>query len=371
MIKVSQGCLDEAELAAVREVFAAGYFGHSAPVVEFERALGEYLGAGHVVAVNTGTSALHLALDALGIGHGDEVVVPSLTYVACFQAVSATGARPVACEIVPGTLNVDVADAERRITPRTRALMPVHYAGAPCDLETLTAIAAARGLHVVEDAAHALGATRRGRRVGGGGDIACFSFDSIKNITCGEGGAIVCRDGALAERLREKRQLGVRRDSAGSTPGAPRGVAFDVVAQGFRYHMSAINAAIGRIQLGKLEGFVERRRAICRRYDDAFQPLGVVRPLEVDYREAAPHLYVVRVGAGRRDALMRFLRDADIETGINYAPNHLHAYYRQEGVSLPVTEAACREILTLPLHCALSDPDVERVIDEVRRFARS
>lgn len=371
MIKVSQGCLDEAELAAVREVFAAGYFGHSAPVVEFEQALGKYLGAAHVVAVNTGTSALHLALDAIGIGPGDEVMVPSLTYVACFQAISATGARPVACEIHPSTLSVDVADMERRITPRTRALMPVHYAGASCDLDSLTAIATARRLHVVEDAAHALGSTRNGRRVGGTGEVACFSFDSIKNITCGEGGAIACRDGALADSLREKRQLGVRRDSGGAAPGAPRGVAFDVVTQGFRYHLSAINAAIGRVQLGKLERFVDRRRAICRRYDDAFRPIGMVRPLDVDYRDVAPHIYVVRVGGGRRDALMRFLRDADIETGINYAPNHLHAYYRQEGVSLPVTEAVSREILTLPLHCALSDADVERVIDEVRRFARS
>ena len=371
MIKVSQGCLDEAELAAVREVFASGYFGHSAPVVDFERALGEYLGAAHVVAVNTGTSALHLALDALGIGAGDEVVVPSLTYVACFQAISATGARPVACEIDPDTLHLDVADAEQRITPRTRALMPVDYAGAPCNLDSLATLAAAHRLHIVEDAAHALGATRASRRAGGDAEVACFSFDSIKNITCGEGGAIVCRDGALAERLREKRQLGVRRASTGDATGAPRGVAFDVVAQGFRYHMSAINAAIGRTQLGKLEKFLERRRAICRRYDDAFRPLGGVRPLAVDYRHAAPHIYVVRVGGGRRDALMRTLRDAEIETGINYAPNHLHAYYREEGSSLPISEAAYREILTLPLHCALSDADVDKVIDEVCRFSRA
>jgi biotin carboxyl carrier protein len=188
--------------------------------------------------------------------------------------------------------------------------MPVDYAGAPCDLDSLAALAAAHRLHIVEDAAHALGATRASRRAGGDAEVACFSFDSIKNITCGEGGAIVCRDGALAERLCEKRQLGVRRAST----GAPRGVAFDVVAQGFRYHMSAINAAIGRTQLGKLEKFLERRRAICRRYDDAFRPLGGVRPLAVDYRHAAPHIYVVRVGGGRRDALMRTLRDAEIET---------------------------------------------------------
>jgi perosamine synthetase len=366
MIKVSQGCLGEAELAAVREVFATGYFGHSAPVVAFERALGQYVGAAHVVAVNSGTAALHLALDALGIGPGDEVVVPSITYVASFQAISATGARPVPCEVDPRTLNVDVADVGRRITSRTRALMPVHYAGAVCDLEALEALAATHRLHVVEDAAHALGATRGGRRVGGG-EIACFSFDSIKNITCGEGGAIACRDGELAERMRQARHLGVRRAGDGAL-GAPRGVAFDVVAQGFRCHMGAINAAIGLVQLGRLEEFVERRRAICRRYDDAFRSLDSVRPIEVDYREAAPHIYVVRVTGGRRDALMRFLRDADVETGINYAPNHLHAYYRREGVSLPVSEAVYGEILTLPLHCALSDADVERVIDVVRRF---
>jgi dTDP-4-amino-4,6-dideoxygalactose transaminase len=367
MIKVSQGCLGEAELAAVREVFATGYFGHSAPVMAFERALGEYLGAAHVVAVNTGTSALHLALDALRIGPGDEVVVPSITYLASFQAISATGARPVPCEVDPRTLNVDVADVERRITARTRALMPVHYAGAACDLEALAALAAKHRLHVVEDAAHALGATCGGRRVGSG-EIACFSFDSIKNITCGEGGAIACRDGELAERMREARHLGVRRASTDGAPGAPRGLAFDVVAQGFRYHMGAINAAIGLVQLGKLEEFVERRRAICRRYDDAFRPLGMVRPLEVDYREAAPHIYVVRVIGGRRDALMSLLKDADIETAIHYAPNHLHAYYRRGGVSLPVSEAAFQEVLTLPLHCALSDADVERVIGVVRRF---
>ncbi len=367
MIKVSQGCLGEAELAAVREVFATGYFGHSAPVVAFERALGERVGAPHVVAVNTGTSGLHLALDALRIGPGDEVVVPSITYVACFQAISATGARPVPCDVDPRTLRVDVADVERRITSRTRALMPVDYAGAACDLEALEALAATHRLHLVEDAAHALGATRGGRRVGGG-EIACFSFDSIKNVTCGEGGAIACRDGELAERLREKRHLGVRRAPADGRPGAPRGVAFDVVAQGFRYHMGAINAAIGLVQIGRLEEFVERRRAICRRYDDAFRPLGTVRPLEVDYREAAPHIYVIRVAGGRRDALMRFLRDADVETGINYAPNHLHSYYRRDGVSLPVSETVAGEILTLPLHCALSDADVERVIGLVRRF---
>ena len=366
MIKVSQGCLGEEELAAVREVFAAGYYGHGPKVLEFEEALKKFLGAPHVVAVNTGTSALHLAMDALGIGAGDEVVVPSLTYVASFQAIRETGAVPVACEINLETLRADLADMERRITPRTKALMPVHYAGAACDMDALLRLAGRHKLRVIEDAAHAFGGTSRGRRIGSFGDVACFSFDSIKNITCGEGGAIVCRDTELAERMREKRHLGTHRQENAAAAAKARGVAFEAVTQGFRYHMSSINAAIGATQLKKVERFLTRRREICRHYDRALGSRASVRTLPMDYAEAAPHIYVVRVLDGRRDALMQSLKDADIETGINYIPNHLHPLFRQKGLVLPATEQAYREILTLPLHCGLSDADVERVIGTVR-----
>lgn len=370
MIKVSKGCLGDDELAGVRQVFEAGYFGHSATVLEFEQALKQYLGAEHVVATSTGTSGLHLAMDALGVGKGDEVIVPSLTFVASFQAIAATGATPVPCDVEPDTLLIDLKDAARRITPRTKAMMPVHYVGNPCDIDALLQMAKDHGIRIVEDAAHAFGSTYKGRKIGSFGDIVCFSFDSIKNITCGEGGAIVCRQEPFADLLRRKRTLGIDRHVNREAAEKNRPWCFEVSTNGFRYHMSSINAAIGLAQLKKADGYIARRRHICHRYDAAFCGVAGLQPLRVDYNEAAPHIYVIRVQNGRRDALMQFLKDREIETGINYVPNHLHPFFRSAGASLPETERAYREILTLPLHCGLSDRDVETVIGRVLAFFR-
>jgi len=370
VIKVSQGSLGDEELAAVREAFAYGYFGHAGKVVEFEAALRQYLGVEQVVATNTGTSALHLALEGLGIGEGDEVIVPSLTFVACFQAIKMAGALPIACDVDPETLLLDLRDVESRITSRTRAIMPVHYGGSSCDMTALRQLADRHDVFLVEDAAHAFGSTWRGQRVGTRGDIACFSFDSIKNITCGEGGAIACHDADLAERLRRKRTLGIDRSAAPTPDGAPPSWQFEVATGGFRYHMSNINAAIGLVQLARLDGFLARRREICRQYDHAFADIAGVITRPVNYDEVAPHVYVVRVTDGRRDALMRHLKESGIETGINYVPNHLHPYFRQAGRPLPETERAFAEILTLPLHYGLTSSDVEEVIKRVREFFR-
>ncbi|MGH9685845.1 MAG: DegT/DnrJ/EryC1/StrS family aminotransferase [Candidatus Acidiferrales bacterium] len=368
MIKVSKGCLGDDELQRVRQVFDTGYFGHSSTVLEFEAALKRYLGAEHVVATNTGTSALHLTLETLGIGKGDEVIVPSLTFVASFQAVFATGATPVPCDVAPDTLLMDIGDAERRITPRTKALMPVHYTGNSCDMDALHRIAKSHGLRVVEDAAHAFGSTYIGRRIGSFGDVACFSFDSIKNITCGEGGAIACKDPNHADLLRRKRTLGINRQVNLEGSEKIRPWRFEVSTGGFRYHMSGINAAIGLVQLDKAETFIARRREICRRYDAAFRHLDGLQTLRINYDESAPHIYVIRVKGGRRDALMQFLREVEIETGINYIPNHLHPFFQRPGFALPETERAYGEILTLPLHCGLSDSDVDTVIGRVLAF---
>jgi len=370
VIKVSQGCLGEEELAAVADAFAYGYFGMAHRVDEFEQALREYLGCAEVVTVNSGTAALHLALTSLGIGPGDEVVVPSLTFVACFQAIAMTGAVPVSCDVEPDTLLIDLADAERRLTDRTRAIVPVHFAGNPCDLDALLELGGRYGVRVVEDAAHAFGSTFGGRRIGAAGEIACFSFDSIKTITCTEGGAVACSDPALAATMRTKRLLGVdRHGAAGTAASRGPGWRFEVTTQGFRYHLSNVNAAIGLAQLRKIDGFAERRREIARRYDTAFRELPEIEPLNVDYAEAVPHIYVVRVGGGHRDELMAHLGAAGIETAVSYIPNHLHPYFGGGRESLPETERAFDEILTLPLHCALSDDDVACVISHVRAFA--
>ncbi|MGH7619074.1 MAG: DegT/DnrJ/EryC1/StrS family aminotransferase [Gemmatimonadaceae bacterium] len=368
MIRVSMGCMGSEELAAIQQVFDYGYFGLGTQVLQFEEALQRYLGAPHVIAVNTGTAALHLALDALGIGAGDEVIAPSLTFAACFQAIKMTGATPVSCDVEPDTLLLDIADMERRITPRTRALMPIHYAGSPCDMDAILSLAKRRGLRVVEDAAHAFGSTLQGRRIGSFGDVTTFSFDSIKNLTCGEGGAIVCHDADLADLIRTKRMLGTNRKPIAGADLQDSRWRYQVTTLGFRYHMGNINAAAGMAQLAKVDGFIARRRAICRRYDEALQSLPDIRPLRIDYDETAPHIYVIRVGGGRRDALARALRAADVETSLNYVPNHLQPYFQSDGASLPETERAFAEMLTLPLHCGLSDDDVATVINGIRAF---
>ena len=364
MIKVSRGCLGEEELAEVKEAFDYGYFGLAYKVVEFEEELKKYLGAEHVIATNTGTSALHLALDALGIGDGDEVIAPSLTFVSSFQAISATGAIAVACDVYPDTLLMDVDDVQRKISPKTRAIMPVHYAGNPCDMDALLKIGEEHNIRVVEDAAHALGSYYKGKKIGSFGDVSCFSFDSIKNITCGEGGAIVCQEPKLADILRQKRLLGIDRKSHASS-WKERSWFYEVKTQGFRYHMSNINAAIGLAQLKKIDSFISRRREICRRYDSAFREIPAISCLRINYDEVAPHIYVIRVKDGKRDKLMAYLKELDIETGINYIPNHLHPFYANKAISLPETEKAYQEILALPLHCGLSDQDVDKVIQGV------
>lgn len=368
MIKVSQGCLGDEELAQVKEAFQYGYFGLAQKVVEFEEALKGYLGAPHVICTNTGTAALHLALDALGIGQGDEVVVPSLTFVASFQAIRIAGATPISADVDPETLLLDIKDAERRITSRTKAIMPVHYAGNVCNVEALRDLAHRYRIRIVEDAAHAFGSTYKGRRIGSFTDVACFSFDSIKNITCGEGGAIVCRDDSLAELIRSKRVLGMNRKLHDASSWKERSGRFDVATLGFRCHMSNINAAIGLAQLKKVDGFIARRREICRKYDEGFSGIAGLQLLRIDYNECAPHIYVIRVKGNRRDALLAFLKEREIETLINYIPNHLHSYFHQDGLVLPETERAYQEILTLPLHCALADADVDLVISSVQDF---
>ena len=321
-----------------------------------------------MIATSTGTAALHLALNCLDIGPGDEVIVPSLTFVGSYQAIAATGATPVSCDVCESTLLTDVADVERRITSRTRAIMPVHYGGSPCNMDRLLELKNRYDVRIVEDAAHAFGTTYHGKKIGSIGDVTCFSFDSIKNITCGEGGAIASGDQELLGRLRTRRQLGIDRRSEAVSSWKNRSWQFTVRSAGFRYHMSAINAAIGKVQLSKVRGFIARRREICRAYDVALGAVSGIRLREADYDTVAPHIYVIRVEGGRRDALKRFLQDRDIETGINYVPNHLHEFFAVDNCRLPVTEKVFEELLTLPLHCGLSSDDVEAVIDAVVSF---
>ncbi len=368
MIPVSRPSLGAAELQAVAEVFASGWLGLGSTTYAFEDAVKQRLGCRQVVAVSSGTAALHVALMAWGIGPGDEVLVPSLTFAASIQAILAAGATPVFCDSHDETLLMDPEDAARRITPRTRAVMPVHYAGQACNMDSLLDLAQRHGLVVIEDAAHAFGATAQGRPIGSFGHATCFSFDPIKTPTCGEGGAVVLSDEGVAERLRRLRLLGIDRE-AWKRQGSDAGWAYAVTTAGYRYHLPNFCAAIGLAQLKRFDSLLERRRTIGRHYDAAFRSLGGVHPLVVDYRESAAFLYIVRVEAAQREAFMATLKRHGVETGVHYIPNHLQPFFKPfVAAPLPRVERVWPEIVSLPLFGTMTDAEVEIVIAAVQAF---
>lgn len=362
-IPCSRPSLGEEELAEIRKVFASRWLGMGTVVEEFERALREYLGAKNVIAVNTGTSALHIALDSIGMKAGDEVILPSLTYIASVQAVLLSRARPVFCDADPDTLTISIDDVRRKLTRRTKAVMPVHFGGNPCRMDELLSLAKKKRVMMIEDAAHAFGSSYQGKKIGGFGDITCFSFDPIKNITCGEGGAVSASDDDISGVIRKKRVLGIERKSHKNGESA---WPYVVNTLGYRYHMSNINAAIGLVQLKKINKFIKRKRQICMAYDRTFGRLDEVELVKRNYKECAPFFYVLKVKENR-DSLLKYLRGRGIEAKIHYVPNHIHPLFKRAG-RLPITEKLWDTLLTLPLYYEMTDDEVDRVIQSVRTF---
>jgi dTDP-4-amino-4,6-dideoxygalactose transaminase len=360
VIRLSKSCVGEGEKVAVMGVLDREFLGMGAEVQQFERALTDFFGRPAVCVVN-GTAALQLALQGCGIGPGDEVLVQSLTYVASFQAISAAGAKPVACDVEPRTLTLDPRDAERRLTSKTKAVMPVHYSGGVGALDEIYAFAQRHGLRVIEDAAHAFGTMHQGKRVGGSGGVACFSFDGIKNITSGEGGCIVTDDADVLRRIQDARLLGVEKDTEKRYTGQ-RSWEFDVTAQGWRYHMSNIMAAIGIEQFKRFSQMAEARQQLARRYDELLAGHERIQTFTNDYLAVVPHIYPVRIRTlADRKTLQATLLEQGIQTGIHYQPNHWLSFYRTDAPSLTVTDTVFPELLTLPLHPDLNETDVEYV----------
>lgn len=367
MISPLQPSLGDDELNALRGVLQSHWLGRGSACDRFEQTLAEYLSVRHVLAVNTGTSALHLALAALDLRPEHEVLVPSLTFTSTVQAVVLAGARPVFCEVDPETLNIDVADARRRVTPQTRVLLPVHGGGQACDLAAIRALARELNLRVVEDAAQAFGSSYAGRLIGSTGDITCFSFDPVKNITCGGGGAIATCDDNLAQRILPLRNVGIDRDSWKSV-ASRKSWAYSVVTAGYRYNMSDLNAAIGLAQFAKRDSFRRRKLEIVCRYEAELGDVPAIRLPRRNWEETFPFSFVIRVCNGRRNELMNYLREREVGTLVHYPPNHLQPAFKVWHRPLPVTEQLYNEVLTLPLYVEMTDADVTRVISEVRRF---
>lgn len=351
MLEVSLPFLSELELAAVKRVFDSCYLGMGREVEAFERELAAFLGGRHVVCTSSGSAALHLGCLAAGLGPGDEVLVPGVTFVASYQAISAAGATPVLCDIDRRTGLMDLASAWNKLTPRTRAIMPVHYAGHAGDLPAVFEFARTRDLRVIEDAAHAFGTAVNGRKVGAAGDITCFSFDPIKSVTCGEGGAVVLNETKEAVVVRESLRLGL-----GYADGAYSAVAR---RQGWRYHLPDINAAIGRVQLGRFENeIVPLRRRLHACYREVLSAIDGVSLLETA-DGVVPHIMPILVEEGGRDRVASALARNEVRTARHYQPGYLHPFYR--GEDLPGVRAMMERQLTLPLHHRMSVDEIAKI----------
>ncbi len=372
-IPFSKPSYDERELEAVRKALAVQTTGDGPAGRRVEARLASMLGATRVLLTTSGTHALELALLALGIGRGQEVVCPSFTVVSSANAVLRVGARPVFADVEEETLGLDPADVERRLTARSVGIVPVHYAAVAPDMESLLAIARRRSLRVVEDAAQGIAASWRGRALGTLGDAGCLSFHETKNVSCGEGGALVLRDHDLALRAEVVREKGTNRSAF------LRGQVdkYTWVAEGSSYVLSDVLAAILEVQLEKLEAIQARRAAIVARYREGLAgwaaARGVRLPRQLPEREPNHHIFYLLYPDGRlRDEALAALRGRGVMATFHYVPLHSSPFGRTLGEQppLPVTERVASSLLRLPLHACLSDADVERVIGAVQETGR-
>lgn len=377
-VPFSPPLLGGAEIAEVVATLESGWLSTGPRVAAFEHAFGTYAGARYAVALNSCTAALHLSLLAAGIGPGDEVITTPLTFCATANAILHTGATPVFADVDRSTLNLDLRHAAAAITPRTKALLPVHFAGRPVDLEGFGVLARRRRLTLIEDAAHCVEGVADGRKIGSVGRFTCFSFYATKNLTTGEGGMVTTDDEAAAAFIRTASLHGMSRDAW--TRYAPGGTAqYDVTMAGFKYNMMDLQAAIGLHQLAELPRHHARRTAIWAAYDDALASLPLERPAPASPRDVhARHLYTVLVHkkyAGlTRDELQRRLLERGISTSVHFRALHLHPFYQdrlrlQRGI-YPAAEMISDTTLSLPLSAGMTDAAVERVIEALRDVLR-
>jgi dTDP-4-amino-4,6-dideoxygalactose transaminase len=368
----------EDEIQAVAETLRSGWLTTGPKVKRFEEEFAAYLGAKQAVAVNSGTAALHLALDAVGIGPGDEVLVPTMTFAATAEVVLHCGARPVLVDCHPDTLNMDPQQLERAITPKTKAMIPVHFGGHPCEMDRILEIGRAHHLTVVEDAAHALPARFRGQRVGTIGDITCFSFYATKSVTTGEGGMITAQNDEYLERMRIQSLHGISRD-AWKRYTREGSWYYEILFPGFKYNLTDIAAAIGIEQLKKSDRFWAARRRIAAAYDAAFQCLPDIQtPVCRADVQHAWHLYPIQLDLDRlrisRNEFIQALKDANVGTSVHFIPLHLHPYYRDtfgyRAQDFPHASRAYERLISLPIYPRMSCEAIEAVIAAVSQVVK-
>ncbi len=368
--------ITQAEIDEVVDTLRSGWLTTGPKTKRFEREFGARVGAPHALAVNSATAAMHLALDAIGLQPGDEVIVPVYTFTATAEVVVYFRARPVFVDVDPDTCNLDSAQLEKHITPRTRAIMVVHIAGLPAEMEAILSIAKAYNLPVIEDAAHAFPAKYRGRMIGTISDLTAFSFYATKTLSTGEGGMLTTANPDYAERVALMALHGISRD-AWKRYSAEGSWYYEVLQPGYKYNMTDIAAAIGLHQLARSDWLLERRRAVAQRYTEVFsQFLAVETPPNPAHIEHAWHLYIVRLRLDRltitRDAFIQALTQANIGSSVHFIPLHLHPFYRNMYQLMPgdfpVALQAYQRSISLPIYPGMTDVDVEDVISTVERI---
>lgn len=367
-IPVFRPCFDEEEVDAVREVLMSGWVGPGTKVETLEKNFAEYVGTRFALSMNSCSSALFAAMRVIGV-EGREVVTTSQTFVSTNHAILQNDGIPVFADIESDTLNIDPKSIAERVTDKTAAIVVVHHGGHPCDMDPIMEIADARGIPVVEDAAHAAGTRYNGRMAGSLGTIGCFSFHALKNMSTGDGGMLTTDDEQIAERIKNMRWMGISRSTYDRfrRNGRQRAWEYDVDEVGYKFHMNDLNAAIGIVQLAKLESTNAARREVAVQYREAFKDLDWVELLEEKpYAQSANHAFVALVED--RDRLIEHLGEKGIDAGVHYRPNHLYSVYAPYRRELPVTEARWTRMVTLPMYPAMSNDDVQQVIEAVRSF---
>jgi perosamine synthetase len=374
LIPYGRHWIDEEDIRAVAEALRSDWLTTGPKVSEFEEALAQFVGAKFGVAVASGTAALHAAMQAIGIGPGDEVIVPPMTFVATANAVVFQGGTPVFADVEPDTLLIDAREIEAKISPRTKAIVAVDYTGQPCDYDALRAVAQRHGLTLVADACHALGAEYKGKKAGALADLTVFSFHPVKHITTGEGGMVTTDLPGLAEKMRRFRNHGIATDAR---QRAQQGTWFyEMLDLGYNYRISDFQCALGITQLRKLPDWLQRRQAIARHYHQSLQDLPEISPLAVrPHLSHAYHLYVILLELARLNAdrgqIFAALRAQGVGVNVHYIPVHLHPYYQQRFRTkpglCPVAEGAYERMLSLPIFPAMDAGDVSFVIAALNR----
>jgi dTDP-4-amino-4,6-dideoxygalactose transaminase len=372
-IPVFEPCIGADTAKHVTDALDVGWLGMGASTQEFEQRIADYLGLNgrYVAATNTGTSALHIALRTAGVGPGHEVITPSFNYVADHQAIRMTGAEVVMCDVCEENLGMDADKAAELVNEKTRAIVPLHFAGLPCDMKAVNELARKHDLRVIEDGMHAFGTKIDGKKIGSNGDICCFSFDPVKIVTSIDGGCVVVNGKDELETLHHLRLLGVDRDTTERYKNR-RAWEYDVVSEGYRSHLNNIMASIGISQIKRVDEFIASRQQVCKAYNDAFAGIEELTIPQTDFEEVSPFIYSARVRHDRREGLIAHLQEQLIDTGIHFIPVHKHRYFSDAPHGdLSVTNKVVREVLTLPLHSNMRPESVERVINGVTSYFSS